>query len=224
MMGIRFEGHPDLRRILLKDDWVGHPLRKDYVDLSREPPVCLTPSRQPRPTKPWRWPCGASTNPTRPASGSDMAGPGLQPGRRQHGSAASLHARRAAPRGHPRRRARQRRHPGDRLPAPLQREARREAHLLPVHPDPRPHRVRRRHELRVGLRDDRREARRHPADRAGPSSSASSWPSSTASPATRSASAPSSPTSRPSARPWSSTPSATARRSSTCSRRRAGRA
>ena len=50
LMGIRFNGHPDLRRVLMPDDWEGHPLRRDYpVEGYRDIPSIATRYTRNRP-------------------------------------------------------------------------------------------------------------------------------------------------------------------------------
>ena len=126
LLGVAFLGHPDLRRILLPDDWPGHPMRKDYKEASVVPRHADDAPQHAR--------APAHLGQARAGQGSDeRAHPRLRGDRRrddpQHGSAASVDARRDPLHHQDRRRDHARGDPRRRLPASRHRAHRREVHL-----------------------------------------------------------------------------------------------
>ncbi len=193
MMGVRFAGHPELKRILMWEGFAYYPLRKDFLEPYYEGPTKVFPSRVdeglgqhfraeevnpygtnlkvPKDFKDW-----ASLS-----SGDDPKGKTLlarrrrgrrarhRPVRPQHGAAAPQHARRLPAQPAGRRRDDRRAQAGHGLHAPQPREDRRAEHVpdeLPVH---RPARLPDQHGQQLRLCPGGRAAhgRRRQAARAG---------------------------------------------------------
>ena len=68
LLGVVFTGHPDLRRILMPVDWVGHPMRKDYVEAAAYRGMPTTRANTLELLPIWdkdKKPCASSSSPTR---------------------------------------------------------------------------------------------------------------------------------------------------------------
>ena len=76
LLGIRFRGHKNLRRILLPSDWQGHPLRKDYQPADRYHGVEIVPGEDPKAELLPPWPQAAPLPASRPPSEQETQKPG----------------------------------------------------------------------------------------------------------------------------------------------------